>query len=527
MYIQPNGIIQVMHCPLNQNSEDTFYFASVDEQTTAMAAYVIASITAQSYTRTNEGVVRCSLPMSTAYNVNYLRYRNQSFENKWFYAFVTKVEYVNNGLCLLYFKIDTIQTWFIGQATLNQCYVERETTETDNIGEHIEPEGINCQEYVFNDYAKIVPASQDFYAIIVSVCDSSVGNGRIYDGVYGGTYLWCMPFDPSNSASVDNAVTDLNAFLSNYTKSPDSVVSIYMIPAYALGLTDPLTLLGSGGALDTKAKGANYVFTLPSVSTSDTIDGYKPKNRKLYTYPFNYLQVDNANGSSLALRYEFFPVEVPTIRIDCTITQPVEVTLRPTNYKNIGVSNTPTCTEVLTIKNFPQCSWNTDSFKAWLAQSTVPNIIKAGASIAGGVAAAATGNPLTGTAMVMNGLNTASSILTEGYEASIKADTLSGNFDNGGSNTAAGLNCFHQGRLSITAERAKQIDDYFTAYGYKVGRVKVPNISARPHFNYTKTANCSITANAPSDDIKDIENRFNNGIRFWKDKWMDFTVDNL
>ena len=39
---------------------------------------------------------------------------------------------------------------------------------------------------------------------------------------------------------------------------------------------------------------------------NETLDGYTPKNKKMYTYPYNFFNMDNGNGSNLQLRYEFF-----------------------------------------------------------------------------------------------------------------------------------------------------------------------------------------------------------------------------
>lgn len=93
---------------------------------------------------------------------------------------------------------------------------------------------------------------------------------------------------------------------------------MYMFPKIFIGGSIPDThRLGYGGnATKTTVK-------LAGVSTDDTIDGYKPKNKKLYTYPYNFYHVDNASGSELSLRYEFFENNTPVVEISGTVTQPV------------------------------------------------------------------------------------------------------------------------------------------------------------------------------------------------------------
>ena len=41
-------------------------------------------------------------------------------------------------------------------------------------------------------------------------------------------------------------------------------------------------------------------------------------------------------------------------------------------------------------------------------------------------------------------------------------------------------------------------------------------MNSRPHWNYVKTIDCSISGSVPSDDEKTICNIFDKGITFWK-----------
>lgn len=59
------------------------------------------------------------------------------------------------------------------------------------------------------------------------------------------------------------------------------------------------------------------------------------------------------------------------------------------------------------------------------------------------------------------------------------------------------------------------IDNYFSMFGYKINRVKSPNITGRNNWNYVKTTNANFTGNIPQSDILQINNMFNNGVTFW------------
>ena len=80
----------------------------------------------------------------------------------------------------------------------------------------------------------------------------------------------------------------------------------------------------------------------------------------------------------------------------------------------------------------------------------------------------------------------------------------------------------------IRAEFARIIDSYFTAYGYATHRVKIPNRSIRPHWNYVKTINSSLTGSVPADDMARLRAIYDSGVTFWRngDEIGNYSLDN-
>lgn len=72
------------------------------------------------------------------------------------------------------------------------------------------------------------------------------------------------------------------------------------------------------------------------------------------------------------------------------------------------------------------------------------------------------------------------------------------------------------------------IDDYFTAFGYAIRNIGIPNMKARPHWTYVKTVDCNVHGKLPAEDARKIENIFNSGVRFWKDHTEigNYSLDN-
>lgn len=520
MYIEPSTeIIILKDVPLDTTYKHSIYFGSETAQQTYFKSKKKYHLTKQSYQRVQKGITRINIKAEDLYDCNYLMFRNDNFGNKWFYAFIKSVEYINNVVSEISFEIDVLQSWFF-DFNLEQSFVEREHSTTDKIGDNIVAEPVQTGELVLSDYKKVGNLNWSDLCIVVSICDTNGEDSKpyVYDGVFSGTYL--KIFDTSD----DESLTEL---ISKYVQSPDSIVSMYMAPKCIFkGNND----IEKGGELISYGfNGIDDNYKSTALKGNETFDGYKPKNKKLYTYPYNYYNIDNANGSSMSLRYEFFENLQPVIKIMGNVTQPVKVIARPCNYKGSPSYDslqgyTPLNTETISLESYPQCSWNVDSFKAWLAQNSVPMVLNTGVSLLGGVAMASA----TGGVSAVTSLGSVAKNLGSMYAPSIQSDICKCNTNVGNMNCAKGLQQFYECRVHLTKEMAKIIDNFFTMYGYQTNKVKTPNISSRPHWNYIKTVDVNINGSLPCDDLNKICSIFDSGITFWKNgnEIGNYSLDN-
>lgn len=67
----------------------------------------------------------------------------------------------------------------------------------------------------------------------------------------------------------------------------------------------------------------------------------------------------------------------------------------------------------------------------------------------------------------------------------------------------------------LTESYLKQVDDFFTTYGYALNVVAVPNIHARKEFTFIKTKDCVVRGDIPVDAIRTICKCFDSGITWW------------
>ena len=517
----PNSTIKLCRSvPIDNTYRNTIYTTSKAEQFQYFdTGYVYLEFTANTYVRVENNVIRVQVNLAqnpTVYNCNYLLFRNTAYENKWFYAFVTEVLYVNDNAVQIRYELDVIQTWF-HDITFRHCMIRRQHAWRDSIGSNIEPEPVDLGEYVFasqTDGTRYKPLnSNDFQNLSIIVLtvdaqdmdDSTMRAGSLVNGIYSGAVFRAFP-------ATEAGVQGLNAFVTTLIQKPDAIISMYMCP------TELITQDGgvsNDGTIITDSP--TYFVSRSSAQLNDEmgLDGYFPKNNKMYTYPYNFFHVYNSLGSCLTLRYEYFEQNMPVFGYWGTIIQPVEITLKPLNYKNVHANSSDNNNipynnnEVLTVSSYAMCSWATDAWRAWVAQNTFPIAVKALA--AGGMGFIA-GGPVGAVAGAAGALLTDVAPM---YKASIQADQIHGNFSCGNVNTANRHNNFYGGRMCVPGENAEDIDNFFTKFGYAQNKVATPRIHARTTYTYIKTENCLVTGNAPADAIGKIEKIMDNGITWW------------
>jgi hypothetical protein len=555
MYITPQTNIRLLHnVPIDSSYVHSLFFASASGQTAYFQNLTKYNLNNYTYQRYDKGVLRVQILADNLYDINYMMFQNRAFGNKWFYAFVDKVEYLNDVTTAIYYHIDEIQTWLFDW-NFAQCFVERMHTPTDEVGDNIQPEPVEVGEYVYNNYEMInefscYNAGYAHYQPIIIVAINKVNDdgefiadGDLYNGVYSGLKLYAFSSDVSG-------VRGINFVISEYSKKdPNTIVAIYMCPWDCVA--DDELINGSVSSLDDLKVLPRVVRPAVNVTLGNCgtqVDGYTVKNKKLLTYPYNFENVINCDGSNLALRYEFFnnTNKDAVIAMQGNFTQPVQTVCYPYNYKNSG---NPTdggnmYDEKLVLANYPSCSWNADAWKVWWSQNAIPLAIKGVESVAvmgitsfkpatepqeveTGIISGITGKPETKTVEgtpahfepnangTIYALHTISSMLTNTYKASIQADYCKGNISSGNVNFSHGAYSFNHGRMSVNRQQAEIIDNFFDRFGYTVNKLMTPSLHTRTNWTFIKTIDCTIHGSIPRDSEAIIEKAFNNGITFW------------
>lgn len=555
--IVPNSEVYILrNVPLEPSFDHTIWFDSSDQQATAFTTYALAYyFNKVSYQRYPRPYITLDKTVDELIGCNYMMFRNTGFGEKWFYAFITQVEYISNTTSRIYYTIDPMQTYLF-DVNVGECWVEREHAMTDAIGDNLVPESFELGEYVYDaDYLPSIFDKEGYVICILAtwranktdkgweIIDVSYGGtGGIDSGIYTG-----LVKNICEETDVGRAAAKANDIISAATKAnkADGIVSITMFPKYFLNISVSSSIA---------VKPTDHVFEdIPAFT--GTFDGYKPKNNKLYTAPFCGVYVDNLQGNAANYAYEYFTNRKPKFNIVGAANGNLECSSIPLNYKGLPTN----FQESLIMGGFPQCAWNVDTFKAWIAQNkyaiaagvanTAIDTVKqvAGAVAGAGLASAATGAAAqAGNVSQFAGsyanqmaaqqnlteVNTASSgdILnkTINLVAQVKTASTQPNHSRGQQSSsvycAMGQQGFHYMPYRIQGQFAKIVDDFFSMYGYKTNRLKVPNRNGRKAWNYVKTCGCNLTGSAPADVTAALVQIYDKGITFWR--CIDLSADN-
>ena len=475
--------------PLDKSYTNTLYFDSLSSQTSFYHTnnkYHKLSLTRQSYQRVERGKMRIGISANEIYTCNYLAFQNSSYGNKWFYAFITGVEYINNETSEVSFQIDIMQSYFFN-LEFKSCYIERQHTLGDAIGENIVEEPIATGDYIYNSCSK--SGLFDEYCVVLATTegdlfkDNDVAYSK-YTGYVGGlpSLITYIVFDAYYMTDFsDSALSYVKTVLDGMVaqNKVDAIISLSLIPK---------ALVPTGKETTTK------IF---NTSRPKALGNYIPRNNKLYTYPYAYLSIENGKSEQI-YRYEYFtdPTAIK-FEIDSTLSATPEFSMTPKNYMNVEKNYL----KKQVISDFPFLAYSIDSYKQWLATKSQSYYL----GVIGGIVGA--GQNASGLFGLLQADAQASVEQTKGDKVqSQNSATI---------DIATRAKDFYTIHKTLTPSYLKIIDDYFTRYGYAIKRNQVPIFNARPHYTYVKTHGALVTGGAPADDISKICDILNNGITFW------------
>ena len=510
---------------LKPGYEHTIWWVSAENQFNYFSGKTKHAVRQVQYVREDRNAIKVPLRIADLMDCNYMIMWNPGHENKKYYAFITGLEYVGETTTMVRFEIDIIQTWYF-ECELMPCMVEREHSVTDVFGENLRPEPVAVGDYVIE---KVTPCDETRESVIVvATTMGPSGDGQVqfvYGGMYGKMYsgLYYLPVTPD-----DDGVEAIRKLITADGFTPLSdIVAIFMAPKFCFDEKSGIAR-------------ADKCMT--------PFGAYTPHNNKLFTHPYNFLRVNAGDGNSRDYRYEYWELDTANnsgqvnFQLYGVPSCNPGVLLRPIGYRNQRSNNNGlpqnSVEDTLLLTGFPQCSWASDMFVAFLSQAASSAVnIGTGVSLAQGMDRHIDFDIWEGRFRNVRNEGGLYDTSADEYIANTiwEGIKMVGSTDRSvkcASNPDALFNAGHLNfefvNMRITEEAARLIDSYFDVYGYATDKVKVPNRTSRPEWNYVKTANCCISASLPADIVTKIQNIYNKGITFWcwGDHVGDYSRDN-
>lgn len=573
MYITPNSDLWLLKgVPLEPTYDHTIYWnkegtpqqiqTEKERQVNFFKTnYPYIHIAKNSYIRADKNSILVDVPSEKMYSYNYMMFCN-NWQNdylnppdyinptgKWFFCFITKIEYKNNKTSKVYFEVDDIQTWHFDYE-LEQCYVERNHTLTDYIGDNLVPENLPTgEEYICLESIDYDMNDMTLLALCVPKGSDTGLSSKIFSNVYNGLMVYGTP-----AVHYENGIpmyfgSDCEALIetaSTLLQEGNRIVHLYQVPTRICKQSqdtgsnvknnydntsfqniDWSTMHSNGLYCDV------YTDSFNCGSIPGGVDSYTPKNNKMYTFPYSFMEVVNYCGDQRILKYEYFDINSSinplNFKISGVMAPVPEVRCEPQNYRKLLIDSSNS----ISYSDFPMCSWSTDSFKAWLAQNWGNVLLGSASTVVSArnsldrfsVMPDAGENPIGAAAAAYN-LKAASRYTKIGAAVAVaetmwniaKATQLPRAAHGNATQT---MNAGEQyikftcRKMSIKQQFAIIVDNYFSRFGYAIMDNKIPVLNARPHWTYVKTIDCTIKGSIPAEALQNIVSIYNAGITWW------------
>lgn len=523
-----------------------------------------------SYIRPERGIIRVNGAITASdYNSNYVMFRNQSHENKWFYGFVNRVEYVSDNAFEIKFELDYENT-YMEQLTLQASHIIRAHQDTDNFGDNLEAEpfspiiknirgltiGGNDDEMSYYLYAKKPPIADDLLLNAAYAFNNATKktNGRGFIVVRGddNNYMLDMANNSNAAYSIscrtgtyyfwkmtrtgaDNFLAKVYDYINNgYV---DSILAVGICPNVAANW-DPETHQATSFV-------GSQVISETYLALPNNVDGYIPHNKKCLTSQYNYIEMEGENIDPLYYEYSTNGDHGIEITYAGAMQGGSPIAFATTkNYDQYGNDNanhwdgirngmqnenSPSLRNQhrVTFTQYPTFAIVGSAFNQYWNFQTLGNTIRGSVGILGNLGSLGGGS--TQSAASQQGTSSASKGGALGKAGAAMALQIGANLvagyqpttapTGGASNPSIEFLTYGSGIKIILKQcvynQIEKIDSFFDRYGYAINKVAIPNINARQYFTYIQLQDPDLEGDMPEEAKQAFKSTLTRGATFF------------
>jgi hypothetical protein len=519
------------------------------------------------------------------WGANYIMFQNADYGDKWFYAFITKLEYKQRNNTWIHFEIDVLQTW-IWNVTFKPSYVVREHCPLYNSDGtpviNTQDEGLAYgREYNTVSVSQLKPYGDLYFLVVVAkkaMHDTSGSTHFDADG-YGWSmnglpqplnyyihpfyldgsvpasnftlneqvgavmvamYEWVQTNNSTASGAVDNIVS---MYVTNYLpdQSPYDGTTITFNTNYYQNVTI--------GSLQTVFVNS-MVYSTGIQDLGNKYNGFTSVvESKLLMYPYTVTVLTDFKGNQVELKNEYINNTNLMIDIKGSLGTSNKVSYSVKDYNttitddtfkdaisqnHAIIDNSPNDIPVLVDMLSAFIQGNKNSLQNQYHSIMFNGVANLAGSSIGAIASMASGSATGIASSITGGIQGAGNSVLQMQAMNAKQEDIKNtppsiynmggnpNFDFG--NGYTGLWVL---KKEITSEYRKKLSDFFNMFGYKVNEVKLPNTHTRANWNYVQTKGIVLIGSINNQDLQELKDVFDNGITLWHtDDIGNYALDN-
>lgn len=576
MKITPNSTLYLLkNVPLDINNNFTLDFNNINQQNNFFDNLIDSTFDINegyNYIRDTQSL-KVQANCDDLFGLNYLYFMNN---NKRYYAFITKKDYINPNCTAISFKIDVLQS-FMFDYSIDESFVERE--HQDRFTSDLKPIYNTHQEnleigknYEVKDKKQFFTGEKDtnqnvvwyyIYAKEPLGKLSAIYGGEweedtfptelrpkgSWQGLSTGFYVYLLSQALPVKAGYSNAKTIFMDIIAPYIESPKvvKIVASRYCPKNINWSTEEEQFVidkdTTNGGVDIRFCrsffnpdpsnitnkmllkvetfiadnfGRDYVIEDIIKAPILSIENKKSVENepKLNTAPYSLLRLNLFNKYANLERENF--KEGLKFRLTQGIGNVTNLVVQPLKYLGEDNGNF----SIIKSESDNQINLRTDAWENYQSQNSASingGLAVAGAQIIGGIGM---GIMTGGFGLAMAGQSIVNFAGQVGNKLLKEQDIKNTPDEVVTTNDSFTPVLFNEMLANIEFIEIKEnfkniVFNYFFHYGYKCNEFKKPNVKSRYYFNYIKTIGANIKSNIDNDFITEIRIIFDNGITIW------------
>lgn len=559
--------------PFSNDYKHTRWFGTQAAQTDYFMNKPLTHSMSQANFQRIEGqsFIRADKSIDDLWHTNYLMFQNNG---KWFYGFVTRLEYVQSNRTNVHFQIDVFQTWSF-RMNFKPSYVNREHRQLWNADGtpyiNTVDEGLNYgTEYDVVATTPVQPSGAYKWLVIVSKTPIETDNNEIQSSIVATPQplnYYAIPYRDDDSVPTiylakqqisliaTGKPSKILEVLYNSISTVNDIVSIYVtdyigvehswdgqqitFPNNSNDVSYSLIEQISTGEVFTLLHFRHVSHFVPQYIEAfpDKYSGFNSvRESKLLMYPYTSLVLMDFKGNMSEFKLEYIQNNNVRVAYKGSLGTSNHTSVGITDYnRSIGdgqseltsnetalINSNPNDVPILNDHLASYLQGNKNSLQNQRSTIEFNGVMNAIGGAVGTASSAMQGNTagaLSGATGTVQGLGN-TQLQLEGINAKIRdIGNTPPNISKMGSNTAYNFGNGYDGvflmKKQIKLEYRRKLQDYFNMFGYKVNEVKIPNFHTRKYWNYVQTTSCVITGSFNHEDLTELKAIFDNGITFW------------